>query len=99
MKSVLISSDLNAMIPEGTDPLDVAALLKCYLQMLPEPLLTFSTYSEIRETGGNIRQLSDLLRTIPYPQYSTLKCIISLLHLISQKSTSNKVVMSVSVKD
>ena len=82
------------MIPESTNPLDVAALLKCYLQMLPEPLLTFSVYSEFREAGGNVRQLSDLLRTIPYAHYSTLECITSLLNLISQKSMTNKVVRS-----
>ena len=82
------------MIPESTNPLDVAALLKCYLQMLPEPLLTFSVYSEFREAGGNVRQLSDLLRTIPYAHYSTLECLTSLLNLISQKSMTNKVVGS-----
>jgi hypothetical protein len=27
--------------PEGVDPLDVAGVLKKYLAMLPEPLLTF----------------------------------------------------------
>lgn len=82
--------DWNTMIPEGTSPLDVAALLKRYLQMLPEPLLTFSVYNEIKEARGNAQQLADVVRTIPYAHYSTLDCLTSLLWRVSQKSAVNK---------
>ena len=86
-----VSSDWNAIIPEGTSPNDVAALLKTYLQMLPEPLLTYAVYDEVKEARGNARQLSDILRTIPYAHYSTLECLLALLLRISQKSALNKV--------
>ncbi|KAI5073384.1 hypothetical protein GOP47_0011397 [Adiantum capillus-veneris] len=82
--------DWNTVIPEGTSPLDVAALLKRYLQMLPEPLLTYPVYNEIKEARGNVQQLADLLRTIPYAHYSTLECITLLLLRVSQKSALNK---------
>lgn len=82
--------DWNTMIPEGTSPLDVAALLKRYLQMLPEPLLTFSVYNEIKEARGNVRQLADVVRTIPYAHYSTLEYLTSLLLRVSEKSVLNK---------
>lgn len=82
--------DWNAIIPEGTSPNDVASLLKTYLQMLPEPLLTYAVYDEVKEARGNVRQLSDILRTIPYAHYSTLECLLAFLLRISQKSTLNK---------
>ncbi|KAH7433805.1 hypothetical protein KP509_07G087200 [Ceratopteris richardii] len=82
--------DWNMIIPEGTNPVDVAALLKRYLQMLPEPLLTHAIYNEIKEARGNVQKLADLVRTIPYAHYSTLECLTSLLWRIAQKSTSNK---------
>lgn len=82
--------DWNTRIPEGISPLDVAALLKRYLQMLPEPLLTFSVYNEVKEARGNSLQLADVVRTIPYAHYSTLECLTSLLLGVSQKSAINK---------
>lgn len=82
--------DWNTVIPEGTSPLDVAALLKRYLQMLPEPLLTYPVYNEIKEARGNAQQLADLLRTIPYAHYSTLEYIMLLLLRVSQRSALNK---------
>ncbi|MCO5590828.1 hypothetical protein L7F22_044803 [Adiantum nelumboides] len=83
-------SHWSMVIPNGTSPLDVAALLKRYLQMLPEPLLTYPVYNEIKEARGNVQQLADLLRTIPYAHYSTLECITLLLFQVSQKSGLNK---------
>lgn len=82
--------DWNAPIPQGTNPTDVAELLKIYLNMLPEPLLTFSVYDEVKEAGGNVKKLSDLVRTIPYSHYSTLECLMGLLLRISLKSALNK---------
>lgn len=41
-------SDPNAPLPEGTNPVDVAALAKCYLASFPEPLVTLKLYNEIR---------------------------------------------------
>ena len=35
----------------GCDPADVAAALKLYLRSLPEPLLTFSLYTAVVQSG------------------------------------------------
>ena len=41
-------ADSNTSFPEGVDLVDVAALAKCYLASLLEPLTTFELYNEIR---------------------------------------------------
>ncbi|KAK7355264.1 hypothetical protein VNO80_14515 [Phaseolus coccineus] len=47
-------ADSTASVPEGTNPVDVAALVKYYLASLPEPLTTLELYNEIRDDGEAI---------------------------------------------
>eukprot|EP00249_Psilotum_nudum_P018150 c26662_g1_i1 orf=367-1623(-) len=86
----LYNEDLNASIPEGVNPVDIAALLKVYFRMLPEPLLTFSLYDKIKAARASVCQLRDLLKTLLPAHYFTLECLMGVLFRISQKSALNK---------
>ncbi|KAL9270970.1 putative Rho GTPase-activating protein [Drosera capensis] len=61
----LYNQEPNAVIPEGTKPLDVAALIKCYLSSLPKPLVTFDLYDSIRAARSDIDALKNILKRLP----------------------------------
>ncbi|GAB4858833.1 hypothetical protein Ancab_010311 [Ancistrocladus abbreviatus] len=86
----LYNQEPDVLIPEGTNPLDVAALIKCYLASLPEPLTTVELYDDIRGARCNIRVMKNILKKLPHVNYVTLKFITSLLLRVSQKSLLNK---------
>lgn len=83
-------SDSNASLPEGTSPVDVAALVKCYLATLPEPLTTLELYNEIRGARSSIHAMRNMLKRLPTVNYTTLEFITALLLRVSQKSVLNK---------
>lgn len=84
-------TDWKASIPDGTNPIDVASLIKCYLASLPEPLITFVLFNEIREARSRIRELRNILKRLPNVNYMTLEFVTALLLRVSQKSSLNKV--------
>ncbi|KAM1141842.1 hypothetical protein FF1_041688 [Malus domestica] len=86
----LYNQDSNASLPEGVSPIDVAALVKCYLATLPEPLTTFELYNEIIGARSSIREMRNMLRRLPTVNYTTLEFVTALLLRISQKSVLNK---------
>lgn len=79
------------MPPENTNPLDIAALIKCYLASLPEPVTTFELYDEIRSARSSIRVIRNVLKKLPTVNYMTLEFVTALLLRVSQKSILNKV--------
>ncbi|KAG6542855.1 hypothetical protein Mapa_015759 [Marchantia paleacea] len=75
---------------QGASPIDVAALLKVFLHMLPEPILMFENYDAFVSARGNVVRLRQLVSALPPANYFTLECLTALLLRISQKSTVNK---------
>lgn len=90
--NVVISpiSDSNASLPEGLSSIDVAALIKCYLATLPEPLTTIELYNDIRGARSSINAMRNVLKRLPTVNYTTLEFITALLMRVSQKSVLNK---------
>ncbi|XP_043813643.1 uncharacterized Rho GTPase-activating protein At5g61530 isoform X3 [Manihot esculenta] len=86
----LYNQDSNASLPEGVNPIDVAALIKCYLASLPEPLTTFELYNGIKSARSSIQALKNILKKLPTVNYMTLELITALLLCVSQKSSLNK---------
>ncbi|KAJ4953929.1 hypothetical protein NE237_030761 [Protea cynaroides] len=86
----LYNQDWNASVPEGANPIDVAALVKCYIASLPEPLTTFDLYHEIRGARSSIHKMRSILKKLPNVNYMTLEFIAALLLRVSQKSLLNK---------
>ncbi|XP_075111299.1 putative Rho GTPase-activating protein At5g61530 isoform X1 [Nicotiana tabacum] len=86
----LYNQDQDAPIPEGVNPVVIAALMKCYLASLPEPLTTFELYNEIRGARSSIHTMKNILKKLPTVNYMTLELITALLLRISQKSLVNK---------
>jgi hypothetical protein len=86
----LYHEDWNATLPDGVSPIDVAALLKLYLCMLPAPLLTFELYDDIIDARGSDSLLCQCLTNLPAANYYTIECLSALLLRISQKSALNK---------
>lgn len=86
----MYNQDPNASLPEGTNPVDVAALAKCYLASLPEPLVTFELYNEIRGARTSINALRNIFKKLPNVNYMTLEFTTALLLRISQKALLNK---------
>lgn len=84
-------TDFNASIPEGVNPIDVAALAKYYIASLPEPLTTFELYDEIKSARSSIHAMRNVLKMLPSVNYMTLEFITALLLRVSQKSVLNKV--------
>ena len=78
-------------MPDGVSAVDVAALIKCYLASLPEPLTTFALYHEIRGTRSSIQDMRNILKKLPNASYMTLEFVTALLLRVSQKSSVNKV--------
>lgn len=77
----------------GTDVLDVAALLKLFFQLLPEPVLTYELYDELLLVGGSeVDRIRGLVATgLPLTNVATLKCLCGLLRKISSLAAVNKV--------
>lgn len=85
------AADLTASVPEGTNPVDVAALVKYYLASLPEPLTTLELYDEIKGARSSIYSMRNILKRLSSVNYMTLEFITALLLRVSQKSLLNKV--------
>ncbi|GJZ21839.1 uncharacterized Rho GTPase-activating protein [Tanacetum coccineum] len=86
----LYNQDLNAPLPEGVNPIDVAALVKCYLASLPQPLITLDLHNEIRGVRSSIPLMRNILKKLPTVNYMTLELVTALLLRVSQKSLLNK---------
>ncbi|KAL5132653.1 putative Rho GTPase-activating protein [Glycine soja] len=86
----LYNQDSTASVPEGTTPVDVAALVKYYLASLPEPLTTLELYNEIRGARSSIYSMRNILKRLSSVNYMTLEFITALLLRVSQKSLLNK---------
>lgn len=86
----LYNQDSTASVPEGTNPVDVAALVKYYLASLPEPLTTLELYNEIRGARSSIYSTRNILKRLSSVNYMTLEFITALLLRVSQKSLLNK---------
>ncbi|KAM1505716.1 hypothetical protein ACFX13_001762 [Malus domestica] len=86
----LYNQDSNAPLPEDVNPIDVAALVKCYLATLPEPLTTFELYNEIKGARSSIHAIRNMLRRLPTVNYTTLEFVTALLFRVSQKSMSTQ---------
>ena len=84
-------TDFNASIPEGVNPIDVAALAKYYIASLPEPLTTFELYDEIKGARSSIHAMRNVLKKLPSVNYMTIEFVTALLLRVSQKSVLNKV--------
>ncbi|CAI8600619.1 unnamed protein product [Vicia faba] len=86
----LYNQDSTASVPEGSNPVDVAALVKYYLASLPEPLTTFELYNEIKGARSNIYSMRNILKRLSSVNYMTLEFITALLLRASQKALLNK---------
>ncbi|PKA64144.1 putative Rho GTPase-activating protein [Apostasia shenzhenica] len=86
----LFNQDWNASLPEGVNAIDVAALMKCYLASLPEPLTTLALYQEIRGSRSSIQDMKNILKKLPNVCFMTLEFVTALLLRVSQKSSLNK---------
>ncbi|XP_035816961.1 uncharacterized Rho GTPase-activating protein At5g61530 isoform X4 [Zea mays] len=86
----LVISDSGASLLEGVNPIDVGALVKCYLASIPEPLTTFSLYDELRAARVSIPDLRNILKKLPNVNYMTLEFVTALLLRVSRKSSLNK---------
>ncbi|XP_057482549.1 uncharacterized Rho GTPase-activating protein At5g61530-like [Actinidia eriantha] len=86
----LYNQDSNASLPEGIIPVDIAALAKCYLASLPEPLTTFELFNEIRDARSRINVMRQILKKLPTVNYMALEFVTALLLRVSQKSLLNK---------
>jgi len=88
---MLCFADSGASLPEGVNPIDVGALVKCYLASIPEPLTTFALYDELRDARVSIPDLRNILKKLPNVNYMTLEFVTALLLRVSRKSSLNKV--------
>ncbi|TKY68210.1 Rho GTPase-activating protein [Spatholobus suberectus] len=86
----LYNQDSTASVPEGTNPVDVAAVAKYYLASLPEPLTTLELYNEIISARSSIYSMRNILKKLSSVNYMTLEFITALLLRVSQKSLLNK---------
>ncbi|XP_021721743.1 uncharacterized Rho GTPase-activating protein At5g61530-like [Chenopodium quinoa] len=86
----LYNQEPNALPPDGTNSLDIAFLIKCYLASLPEPVTTFELYDEIRSARSSINVIRSVLKKLPTVNYMTLEFVTALLLRVSQKSVLNK---------
>ncbi|XVF49405.1 hypothetical protein PTKIN_Ptkin04bG0009200 [Pterospermum kingtungense] len=84
------NQDFNASIPEGVNPIDIAALVKYYIASLPEPLTTFELYNEIKVARSSTYALRNALKKLPSVNYMTIEFVTALLLHVSQKSFLNK---------
>ncbi|CAH2044005.1 unnamed protein product [Thlaspi arvense] len=84
------NQDPSASIPEGLNPVDVAALMKYYLASLPTPLTTFELYNEIKDARSSVNRMRKSLQKLSNVNFNTLEFITALLLRVSQKSLLNK---------
>ncbi|KAF3568850.1 hypothetical protein DY000_02011466 [Brassica cretica] len=84
------NQDPSASIPEGVNPVDVAALMKYYLASLPTPLTTFELYNEIKDARSSVTRMRKSLQKLSSVNYNTLEFITALLLRVSQKAQLNK---------
>lgn len=89
--------DPDATLPEGVNSIDVAALIKCYIASLPEPLTSFELYDEIKHARTIIHLMRNILKKLPTVKYMTLELVTALLRRVSEKSPLNKVDLSLLV--
>ncbi|KAF7824836.1 putative Rho GTPase-activating protein [Senna tora] len=75
----LYNQDSTASVPEGINPVDVAALVKYYLASLPEPLTTFELYNEIKGARSSVHSMRNILKRLPSVNYMTLEFVTALL--------------------
>ena len=87
----LLFADSGASLPDGVSPLDVAALIKCYLASIPELLTTFALYDELKDARVSIDDLKNILKKLPNVNYMTLEFVTALLLRVSRKSALNMV--------
>ncbi|KAL3837875.1 hypothetical protein ACJIZ3_022466 [Penstemon smallii] len=86
----LYNQDPSASLPDGVTSIEVAALMKCYIASLPEPLTTFELYNDIRNARSSIHVMRNILKKLPTVNYMTLELVTALLLRVSQKSLVNK---------
>ncbi|XVE63860.1 hypothetical protein DITRI_Ditri07aG0055100 [Diplodiscus trichospermus] len=86
----MYNQDFNASIPEGMNPVDVAALAKYFIASLPEPLTTFELYNELKGARSSIHAMRNVLKKLPSVNYMTLELVTALLLRVSRKSVLNK---------
>ncbi|CAN7080738.1 unnamed protein product [Brassica oleracea var. botrytis] len=84
------NQDPSASIPEGVNPVDVAALMKYYLASLPSPLTTFELYNEIKDARSSVNIMRKSLQKLSSVNYNTLEFVTALLLRVSEKSQLNK---------
>ncbi|KAG1907741.1 uncharacterized protein F5891DRAFT_996799 [Suillus fuscotomentosus] len=89
----LVASD------EYWDPHAIAGLLKSFLRELPASILTrelhlkFLAVIDFVDAQERIRELSDLIASLPIANYSLLRALTAHLILIVQNSSANKMTM------
>jgi hypothetical protein len=77
----------TSLIPVGCDPVDVAAAVKVYLRSLPEPLLTFSLYTAVVQSGeADVSYMAELTQLLPRARRATLECVLALLSRVASHS-------------
>ncbi|RZC74439.1 hypothetical protein C5167_049915 [Papaver somniferum] len=86
----LVCYRLYGIIADGINPVDIGILLKCYIASLPEPLITFDLYHEVRNARSSIHAIRNILKKLPSVNYMTLEYLTALLLRVSQKSPPNK---------
>ncbi|KAL8149302.1 putative Rho GTPase-activating protein At5g61530 [Apium graveolens] len=86
----LYNQDPSASLPENINPIDVAILIKCYFESLPEPLTTFELHDEVKRSRSSIPGLRDVLKRLPTVNYMTLELVTALLLRVSQNSLLTK---------
>jgi hypothetical protein len=84
-------ADSGASLPEGVSPIDIGALIKCYLASIPDPLTTFALYDELRDARVSIPAIRNILKKLPNVNYMMLEFVTALLLRVSCKSSLNKV--------
>ncbi|EPS70752.1 hypothetical protein M569_04008 [Genlisea aurea] len=84
------NKDPDYPLPEGLSAVDVAALMKCYITSLPEPLTTFELYPKIRNAHSSIPAMRSILKNLPSANYMTLELITALLLRVSERAVLNK---------
>ena len=88
---MLCSADSGTSFPEGVNPIDICALMKCDLTSIAELLTTFALYDELRDARVSIPDLRNILKKLPNVNYMTLEFVTALLLRVSRKSSLNKV--------
>ena len=72
-----------------------AALLKCYLRELPEPLLTFGLYNQFEAVASvpevdRVARLGQVVAELPEENYATSKFLFSFLAQVAAHEEENK---------